>query len=132
MAPVKHETALDKALGALLDGSNRDPFAVLGPHLGEYGSGTIVRVFQPAARSIELRLVASRELRPMVKRDPVGFPGVYEIVVGREDAAGSGHPDYRLRITFPGNHVLELDDPYRYGRVLTDFDLHLFGEGTHR
>ena len=26
---------------------------------------------------------------------------------------------------------LEIDDPYRYGRVLTDFDLHLFGEGTH-
>jgi 1,4-alpha-glucan branching enzyme len=27
--------------------------------------------------------------------------------------------------------VIELDDPYRYGRVLSDFDLHLFGEGTH-
>jgi len=39
--------------------------------------------------------------------------------------------NYRLRITFPGDHVIEVDDPYRYGRVLTDFDLHLFGEGTH-
>jgi 1,4-alpha-glucan branching enzyme len=27
--------------------------------------------------------------------------------------------------------VLEVDDPYRYGRVLTDFDLHLLSEGTH-
>src|SRR5439155_1095292 len=27
--------------------------------------------------------------------------------------------------------VSEIDDPYRYGRVLTDFDLHLLGEGTH-
>src|SRR5207302_2961127 len=26
---------------------------------------------------------------------------------------------------------LEIDDPYRYGRVLTDYDLHLLGEGTH-
>ena len=40
-------------------------------------------------------------------------------------------PDYRLRITYPGDHVVEIDDPYRYGRVLTDFDLHLLGEGTH-
>ena len=40
-------------------------------------------------------------------------------------------PDYRLRITYPGDHVVEVDDPYRYGRVLTDFDLHLLGEGTH-
>src|SRR5581483_8417660 len=42
-------------------------------------------------------------------------------------------PDYRLGVTFPGDHVLEIDDPYSYGRVLTDFDLHRFGEGTdHR
>jgi 1,4-alpha-glucan branching enzyme len=34
-------------------------------------------------------------------------------------------------VTFPGDHLLEIDDPYRYGRVLTDFDLHLLGEGTH-
>jgi len=41
-------------------------------------------------------------------------------------------PDYRLRLTFPDGHVVEFDDAYRYGRVLTDFDLHLFGEGTHQ
>src|ERR1700730_1298971 len=132
MPPVNHATALDQALAALLNGSNRDPCAVLGPHRDEHTGGTIVRAFQPAARSIDVRLLASGELRPMVKRDPVAFPGVYEAVVGREDAAGGGYPDYRLRITFPGNHILEVDDPYRYGRVLTDFDLHLFGEGTHR
>jgi len=34
-------------------------------------------------------------------------------------------------VTYPHGHVLEMDDPYRYGRVLTDFDLHLFSEGTH-
>ena len=40
-------------------------------------------------------------------------------------------PDYRLQLAFAGGHVVEVDDAYRYGRVLTDFDLHLFGEGTH-
>jgi len=40
------------------------------------------------------------------------------------------YPDYRLRISYPGDHVLEIDDPYRYGRVLSDYDLHLLGEGT--
>jgi 1,4-alpha-glucan branching enzyme len=39
--------------------------------------------------------------------------------------------DYRLRIAYPSGDVAEIDDPYRYGRVLTDFDLHLLGEGTH-
>ena len=28
-------------------------------------------------------------------------------------------PDYRLRVTFGSGHVVEIDDPYRYGRVLT-------------
>jgi 1,4-alpha-glucan branching enzyme len=103
-----------------------DPFAVLGPHAE--GLGTIVRAFHPAARSIDLRLMATGELRSMTKRDA---EGLYEV---RLEAAGSGPAsalDYRLRITFPDDHAIELDDPYRYGRVLTDFDLHLIGEGTH-
>src|SRR5207237_221027 len=39
--------------------------------------------------------------------------------------------DYRLIISYHAGNTLVVDDPYRYGRVLTDFDLHLFGEGTH-
>ena len=33
----------------------------------------VVRAFQPAARTIELRLVATGELLPMTKRDPAGL-----------------------------------------------------------
>jgi 1,4-alpha-glucan branching enzyme len=62
----------------------------------------------------------------MTKRDP---SGLYE---ARLDAAPSDQAvDYRLRLTFPDGHVLDIDDPYRYGRVLSDFDLHLLGEGAH-
>src|SRR5439155_11319711 len=82
-----------------------------------------IRAFQPAAESVDVHLIADGEWRPMVRRDP---EGVFEIHV---DAAAP--PDYRLRVTFPGGHIVERDDPYRYGRVITDFDLHLFGEGTH-
>jgi 1,4-alpha-glucan branching enzyme len=44
---------------------------------------------------------------------------------------------YRLSITphsapgSPGARRYETEDPYRYPPVLTDFDLHLFNEGTH-
>ena len=38
---------------------------------------------------------------------------------------------YQLRARF-GDNVVELDDPYRFPPVLTDFDLHLLGEGTHQ
>ena len=40
------------------------------------------------------------------------------------------HPHYRLRAQFGDNEV-ELEDPYRFPPVLSDFDLYLLGEGNH-
>ena len=123
MPPVTQPTALDAALAALAAGQHRDPFAVLGPHRDEAGRGLVIRAFNPAARSIDLVLPATGDRRAMPRREP---HGVFEAIVG-----GSDVPDYRLHIAYPGDVVVEVDDPYRYGRVLTDFDLHLLGEGSH-
>lgn len=38
---------------------------------------------------------------------------------------------YRLRVAYEGEMV-ELDDPYRFGPILGDLDMHLFAEGNHR
>jgi 1,4-alpha-glucan branching enzyme len=100
-----------------------DPFAVLGPHTDAEG-GIVIRAVQPAARSIEVHLVADGAVVPMRRRDS----GVFEATLPK---AGPDVPDYRLRVTFGSGQRLDVDDPYRYGRVLTDYDLHLFGEGTH-
>jgi 1,4-alpha-glucan branching enzyme len=126
--PVDHRSALDDALASLAGGRPCDPFALLGPHREADGRGTVIRAFHPAARQVELRLPATGELRAMVRG---AHAGLFEAFVA-PDAAGGSAPDYRLRFTFTGGHVAEIDDPYRYGRVLTDFDLHLFGEGTHQ
>jgi len=126
MAVTKARSPLDAAVDALVEGRNRDPFSLVGPHVDEDGS-PVVRTFQPAAQSVELRLVATGALVRMAKRHSAGL---YEVRL-KTDAAYDARPDYRLRITFSPDHVLEIDDPYRYGRVLTDFDLHLLGEGTH-
>src|SRR5262245_7564749 len=122
---VSHAGGLDAAVAALIGGYNPDPFALLGPHRDD--DGVVVRAFQPAARQIEVRLRPGGETIAMEKRHPAG---VWAARLGSR--AGDGLPDYRLRITYPGNHAIEIDDAYRYGRVLTDFDLHLFAEGTHR
>ena len=102
----------------------RDPFAFLGPHHDR--DGVMVRAFHPAAVSVDIQTADGRQT-PMSQ---VG-DGLYEARL--PPATSLDLPDYRLLITYPGNHVIEVDDPYRYGRVLTDFDLHLLGEGTlHR
>ncbi len=38
---------------------------------------------------------------------------------------------YRLRVKLWGGEVAEFEDPYRFPPLLTDFELHLYGEGTH-
>jgi len=130
MCPVQPELGSEStAIRALVEARLPDPFALLGPHCGD--AGTTIRAFHPAARAMHLRLRATGELRPMNRIDAAG---VYEVLIPGSGGADrdASMPDYRLRITFPGSQVVEIDDPYRYGRVLTDFDLHLFGEGTHR
>src|SRR4051812_38090356 len=128
MSPVSPTSPLDPALAALIAGRHRDPFSVLGPHLADpadgKSGGVVIRSFNPAARTIDVLIVGTGERLPMIRRE---YDGVFEALV-----AGSAIPDYRLRITFRGDHVIEVDDPYRYGQVLTDFDLHLFAEGTHQ
>ena len=122
-------SVVGSALDALVMGHNGDPFAVLGPHRRQHGglSQWTVRVFQPAVGSVDVRVHPDGEWAPMARRPE---PGVFEATVGPA-GSGEGPPDYRLRIAFQGGHTLEIDDPYRYGPVLTGFDLHLFAEGTH-
>ena len=39
--------------------------------------------------------------------------------------------DYRLRVAYPDGHTATVDDPYRYGRVISEYDVYLFGQGKH-
>ena len=87
------------------------------------GALACVEISIKVGHDIDVRLVADATLEPMMR---LTDSGLFEI-----QTSGPEIPDYRLRITFWNGHVLEIDDPYRYGRVLTDFDLHLLGEGTH-
>jgi hypothetical protein len=42
----------------------------------------------------------------------------------------NGSQHYRLRARY-GERQVEIEDPYRFPPVLSDFDLYLLGEGTH-
>ena len=113
--------AAERAIDAIAGGRHHDPFAVLGPHLTD--RGVTVRAMVPGA---ERAAIVPRGGAPvaMEQRHPAGvweavLDGLHEI------------PDYRLRVTYPGDHAVEIDDPYRYGRVIGDYDLYLFGEGNH-
>jgi 1,4-alpha-glucan branching enzyme len=121
--------ALDYALDALVRGTNGNPFAVLGPHIltSQARPIVVIRTLQPFASRVE---VLRREhgvvtdVMPMT-RLPQGI--LFEAAFEHDEHVF----DYRLRVTDENGQVAEIDDPYRYGRVLGALDLHLLGEGTH-
>ena len=104
---------------ALADGQLRDPFSVLGPH--DSSAGRIVRAFLPGA--LEVEVLARGDRRSLGRLAPTSPAGLF---VGRLESA----EPYVLRISWPDT-AQETEDPYSFGPLLGDIDLHLFNEGRH-
>jgi 1,4-alpha-glucan branching enzyme len=124
MGPDKQHSSFEAALTALTEGTHHDPFSVLGPH--REAGRVVIRAMQPAARAVEVKLVETGTVHRMGRYEP----GLFQVAL--PSIEGDAIPDYRLRVTFAAGHAIEIDDPYRYGRILSDYDLHLYGEGTHK
>ena len=92
-----------------------DPFAILGRH--PFGDGFVVRAFLPGAAAVSL--VADGTGCPLVQTKA----GLFEALI-ETDA------DYTLQITWPGC-VIETADPYAFGLLLTDLELHLIAQGRY-
>ena len=104
---------------AMLEGRLDDPFALLGPHRD--GETTLVRSFQPGAeRVVLLSRDSGREIGAMD-----------EVAEGLFSGEVPSQEPYVLRIAWPDGAVQETEDPYAFGLLLSDFDLHLFAEGRH-
>jgi len=111
----------DALLQALAEARHADPFGVLGPHVES--DGVVIRAIVPTADRVTVTRNGSAPI-DMTRRHP---SGIFEATI----AGATEIPDYRLRVSFHGGAAGEIDDPYRYGRVLSDYDLYLFGEGKH-
>jgi 1,4-alpha-glucan branching enzyme len=125
--PLAAATLPFSTIDAIARGRHPDPFAVLGAHdaVVDGISGVAVRVFRPYAEAVALRNVRNDRVTAMLRVHPDGFYEAFLPDVGHSEL------DYRLAVTWADGSVAEIDDPYRYGPVLTAFDQHLFAEGTH-
>src|SRR5271165_6612802 len=104
---------------AIVQGKHGDPFRVLGPHRS--GSHWEVRAFLPQAASASVE-AQDGEMLAMDKEHAGG-------VFVRKFADDPGA--YRLRLKLWSGEEIDAQDPYRFPPILTDFELHLHGEGTH-
>lgn len=97
-----------------------NPFNVLGPH--QKGKRLQLCTYQPNAQRVEAISAKSGEV--LTTLEPSSESG--NVFVGTLDEA----VDYKLRINW-GDNVQETEDPYSFGPLLGDVDLHLIGEGKH-
>lgn len=104
---------------AIIEGRHSDPFRYLGPHMEN--DHAVVRAFLPEASDVEA-IDERGHTASLAKLHDAGlFAGTLPRDVTR----------YQLRARF-GDTVVELQDPYRFPPILSDFDLYLLGEGTHQ
>ncbi len=111
-------TDLVEAAALLERGALDDPFAVLGRH--DDGGRAAVRTFQPGAEAVTL-----------VDADGGYLGELGHVADGLFAGPIASDRAYRLRIRWPGGVVQETEDPYSFGPVLGDLDIHLFNEGRH-
>jgi 1,4-alpha-glucan branching enzyme len=111
---------------AIIGGYHGDAFGVLGPHPISIEKGNTaweIRAFLPQARSASVVLNGASEIPeiPMEKQHHEGF---FVATLTSVPVA------YRFRIESWHHGEQLIEDPYRFGPVISDFDLHLHSEGT--
>ncbi|GAC1469429.1 MAG: 1,4-alpha-glucan branching enzyme [Isosphaeraceae bacterium] len=122
-------TVRPEEIERIVQANHWNPFEVLGPHLVEIGKGKglSIRAFLPDARHawvIDLSRGEPGAKSPMTRLHADGF--LESVFPGK-----SAPFPYRLAIENHEGHSWQFVDAYRFGPVLTDYDLHLLGEGTH-
>ena len=126
---LKHPTTADiNEVYLVVEAEHSDPHHILGaqPVQVDGKPAISIRAFLPdAAEAWVVRSDAGKQsVNQLDKIHPDGF---FEAVFPGETIIFP----YRLRLKTRGGMEHEFDDPYRFPPVLSDFDLHLMGEGTH-
>jgi len=126
---------IQSQIDALVAARHSDPFALLGPHPVD---GTwAVRFFIPWAEEAFISLrppaIQGASLPPAKVSDasklrPEGF---FEALWPSGQANPPAPASYKIHGRTHDGESFEIYDPYAFPCVLTEFDLHLMGEGRH-
>src|SRR5262245_40811470 len=109
----------DDAIAAVAAGTSDDPFAVLGRHAtsrDQHPAG-VFRTSQPAAMAVDLVLMDGT-VRALQRRTGTIFETVVPL-----DGVEPHEFAYRF-LVHEQSGTREVVDPYQFGQVLEEFDLH--------
>src|SRR4051812_20615024 len=109
-------------LNLFLAGAHPDPFRLLGPH--RVGDDLAVRIFRPDAKEVSVVLPGKESRRFPAQKLSEGF--FQAVLLGIERDV-----EYEIHLTGFDGSTAVVHDPYRYGPIMGEIDLHLFSEGNH-
>ena len=128
---MKTQVALD-AIAPLIHGYHEDPFQILGPHEVEHEGrkALAIRAFFPESQQVWVVDPTGETPRPMRRIHPAGL---YEAICPVNDGRPGGplRNRHMFRITDKNGGQRVMHDPYAFDPLISQFDLHLMGEGTH-
>ena len=110
-------------LNSFLSGTHPDPFRILGPHRQK--DDLAIRVFRPDAQKIDI--VLDRQADEAIAAEKIHRDGFFCVEV----PGATRDLDYRVRVTSWNGAEQVARDPYQYGPIMGEVDLHLFTEGQH-
>jgi 1,4-alpha-glucan branching enzyme len=108
--------------------SHHEPRSLLGYHEFERNESTplcVVRVLEPGAESVEVFWEDEPSTMHPLKR--IHEAGLFEGSIPHRRPL----VPYKLRIRYLDGHETHKHDTYFFSHELSDFDLHLFGQGRH-
>ncbi len=114
---------LKEHIRLIVNANHWDPFKVLGIHSIDQEKRIAVRAFLPDA---EKAWVEERDKKKNFTMERIHAAGFFEAIIEKERVF-----PYYLRIKSYMGEISEFYDPYCFMPVLSDFDLHLIGEGRH-
>jgi len=113
-------------IAAIIGSYHGAPHTILGPHtiIQKGQTTTVVRVFRPLDSQVWLLNLADGSRHAMSLIHKAGF---FELTMHNESA---DLLRYRLIVQGGDGHQYELEDPYAFPPMLTEYDLHLHGQGN--
>ena len=111
-------------LNSFLSATHSDPFRVLGPH--RLGDDLAIRIFRPDAEKVTI-VTGGNGADGKIEAEKIHRDGFFCAKV----PGATRDLDYRLHFTAPSGAQWTARDPYRYGPIMGETDLHLFAEGQH-
>src|ERR1700681_4236669 len=109
-------------LNLFLAGAHPDPFRLLGPH--RIGDDLAVRIFRPDAKAISI--VAGKE-QQRFSAERLSREGFFQAILPGMKREG----EYEIHLPGWDDSTAIVHDPYAYGPIMGEIDLHLFSEGNH-